>query len=318
MNEEKQENNPISSLHTLEGDLLASMKDENYGSNIVKIVTQGNNGKNTSEEKRSSNNGGSKAKIYIIIAVLVLIGIGAGLFYTVYLPAKKEASKNTTASSTDSSLPSNIATTTQRVQSKNIFEADIVMPMIISDGNKNDFIKKISEAQNELLKNLVGDKLNISFLLDANLDDLFNKLQYSGKENLLRSLSLDQAYNFGVYHVKGTEFEKYFLVKIEIFDLGFSGMLEWERTMPIDLERIFTYTNPTSSSTSTKATTTKNLTPKFVDKVIKNIDVRTYTDPEKGTQITYGFINRQYLLITSGENSFADILNKLLINNVLR
>lgn len=315
MNEDKNENNPMSSLHTLEGDLLASMKDENYGSNIVKIVTQGKGGQpglTSAEEESSSMN--PKTKKIILGSVASLLGIAGILYFTFNLPGKEDplAIQPGTA---NPNTPSPVASTTPKVQVKSIFEADIIIPMQISDGVKSDFIFKINEAERELLKNKIGDKLNISFVLDTNLFELFDKLQYSGPDSLARAISQDQAYNFGVYHVKGTEFEKYLLMKVSLFDLGFSGMLEWEKSLPIDLERIFTF-QPNSSSTV--ATMTAATQPKFVDKVIKNIDTRTYIDEVKGVRVTYGFINRQYLLITSGENAFVDIVNKLLINNILR
>lgn len=314
MNEDKKETNPLSSLHTLEGDLLASMKDENYGSNIVKIVTQGKNGKvgsASSEEVREPMSPNTKRLIFGSIATV--LGIGSILFYTLNLPTKEQDLALNTSTST-SANSQQTSSSTQKVQSRSIFEADIVIPLAIENSNKIEFISKINEAEAELLKNKVGEKINTSFLLDVNLEDFFNKIQYSGPESLLRSTSKDQAYNFGTYHVKGGQFEKYLLVKIDIFDLAFSGMLGWENNLPIDFERIFTI--PTSTSTIT--TTSASTSPKFADKVIKNIDTRTYIDNQKGIYITYGFINREYLLITSGESSFADILNKLLINKVLR
>lgn len=313
MNEDKPETNPLSSLHTLEGDLLASMKDENYGSNIVKIVTQGNKGgRPGTVSEAESTPIDPKIKKYILSGIATLFGIGSILFYTLNLPSKEDP---LAASATSTPISQNTeATSTGKVQSKGIFEADVVIPLEVSTGNKNDLITKINGAESELLKNKVGDKINTAFLPDVNLIDLFNTLQYSGQDSLLRSISADQAYNFGTYHVKGNEFEKYLLIKISIFDLAFSGMLAWENTLPLDLERIFTHATIGSSTSST----TISNSPKFTDKVIKNIDTRTYIDTVKGTQVTYGFINRQYLLITSGENSFTDILNKLLINNVLR
>lgn len=312
MNEDKKEINPLSSLHTLEGDLLASMKDENYGSNIVKIVTQGKNGKPGMVSREESAPINPKAKQYILGGVATLLGIGSILFYTLNLPTK-EGEQAITSTTTPLSVTEE-ASTTQKIQSKSIFEADVVIPLAIADGNKNDLIQKIQEAESELLKNKVGDKINTSFLPDVNLEDLFNKLQYSGPESLLRAISKDQSYNFGTYHVKGNEFEKYLLFKIDIFDQGFSSMLAWENTLPIDFERIYTFgVNASTTSSSTLA-----ISPKFTDKVVRNIDTRTFIDPKKGIRITYGFINRQYLLITSGEEAFGDILNKLLKNNILR
>lgn len=308
MDEEKNNTNKIKSLHTLEGDLLASMKDENYGSNIVKIVTQGKSAASgLSDTQDSISERNPNLKKYILASVSIVFGISAILFYTFNI-----SSKENKAEDNSNILNPNIplaATTTSEIQSRTIFEADVIVPIKISNGNKNDLIQTLQNTERELVAKKAANSLNITYLLDTDLENLFNKLQYSGPDSLIRSFSTDQAYNFGVYHVKESEFEKYLLIKIGIFDLGFSGMLGWEKTLPIDMERIFTYTTLSTSSTST---------PKFVDKIIKNIDTRTYIDPQKGVRITYGFINREYVLITSGETAFADIVNKLLVNNILR
>jgi hypothetical protein len=87
--------------------------------------------------------------------------------------------------------------------------------------------------------------------------------------------------------------------------------------MFVDLQNIFTYTAETETSTSSQ-TLTKEVTASkvFTDEVVKNIDTRWYVN--NNTKILYGFINKEYLLITSGEESFIDIVNKLTKNNILR
>ncbi len=327
MNEENkpQENKSdlTASLHTLEGDLLNSMKEENYSNNIVKIVTHdqtGLTGKVSTDSLASKFSDNPNYKKYLINTVALLFGVGSFAFYIMNLPESTKPAES-------EDVPKTVATTTlQAIQQETIFEADVVIPLEIANGTKLDLVRNVAVAEEGLLKNKIADKTNISFVSDANVETFFNKLQYSGPESLLRALSENQAYNFGVYHIKGPTFEKYILLKVSIFDLAFSGALEWERNMPIDLGALFTIpfvptiASTTASSTSkiVIATTSLPATPKFVDKVIKNIDTRTYTDTVKGTTVTYGFINREYLLITSGESSFADIVNILLVKRVLR
>ncbi len=56
----------------------------------------------------------------------------------------------------------------------------------------------------------------------------------------------------------------------------------------------------------------------FIDKIVKNTDTREYTDSISKSKILYGFINNKYLLITSGPNSFMDIKDSLINQNILR
>jgi hypothetical protein len=175
----------------------------------------------------------------------------------------------------------------------------------------------------------IANKINVGIKIDISLLDLFNTIRYSGPDSLLRSFSDDNQYDFGFYYTKTNSFENYILTKINIYDSAFSGMLEWENSIGIDLENIFIFKNITS--TTTLATSSNNIADnpaikienkenegKFVDKVIKNIDTRVYVDTKKNTKIVYGIVNKRYLLITSGEESFINILDKLIINSILR
>ena len=317
MNEDEQKNPIITdSLHTLEGDLLASMKDDNYSSNIVKIVTQGKNQNPVAIEKQggAGQGGITSMQKYITLAIVLLFGAVAMYFYVTNTPEDPSLVQTRDGGISTNTEDQPATNTVPIVQPKTIFEADIVIPLAIRNNNKAEFLQKITEAKQELVKNKVAAKTNISFILDTNLENLFNKIQYSGPESLLRSFSQDHAYNFGLYHAKDFHFETYLLVKVEQFDLAFSGMLEWERTISIDLENIYRI----DVGQNVISTSTTSSVPKFTDRVIKNIDARTYTDTQKGITITYGFINRKYLFITSGENSFTDIVNNLLVKNVLR
>lgn len=325
MSEDKKDININNSLHTLEGDLLASMKDENYESNIVKIIShdEKKTSGDTSEQKdtlskefRQTSGPGffsNPSNIYFLISVFFILVIGGGAYYFI-VTYKATTLTPATVSTTTNRV---VSTTTQSqtlIQSGGIFNAEIVLPIKITTYNKNQLIDRINQAKQELLNKKVKNRTNISLITDVSLTDFLNKIQFSGPESLIRSFPVEKTYSIGLYHTQNTEFENYFIAKIDIFDLAFSGMLEWESGLPIDLEKIYTYATLRPLGTSTEPTST----PYFTDKVIKNIDVRVYDDTTKGVRIIYGIVNKQYLLITSGEASFVDIVNKLLVNNVLR
>ena len=62
----------------------------------------------------------------------------------------------------------------------------------------------------------------------------------------------------------------------------------------------------------------KKNTEVFIDRILKNQDIREYINNENNTTIVYGFINNKYLIITSGESSFIDIRDRLLKQNIIR
>ena len=320
---------PIQSLHTLDGDILSSIKDENYASNIVKVVTQHTDakGKENDENKEDfMNPTGQKPAasfrinlnspyFYVVVSIIFLSVVGGAAYFAVTstiqqtLPSPAVATSTPAASST---LPANISIT-----QKNIFNAEVIVPVQLNALTKIQIISLLQDTKKSLLDNELKDNINVSLSTDVDLITFLNKIQYSGPETLVRSISSDKVYNFGVYHKKKDDFDTYLITKIDSFDLAFSGMLEWERTLPVDLSSIFTYMPEIVEQSTSTPQTVQNV-PRFVDKVVKNIDVRSYIDPVKGTQIMYGFVNKKYLVITSGEAAFADIINKLTVNNILR
>lgn len=328
---------PIQSLHTLDADLLASMKSENYASNIVKVVTHSNATKedattpalhtlkqikNTSSFKIDVNSKG----FYIGLSIFLTTIIGFSTYYIVNKTIQDILPKTPVATSVVATSTQTTSTTLTVPKGK-IFNAEVLVPIQVADLTRFQIIQTINTIKVDLLTNKVKANINIGLIPDIGLNDFFNKIQYSGPETLIRSFDASKIYSFGLYHTQKDQFQTYFITKIDIFDLAFSGMLDWEYAMPVDLANIYTTISSTASTTETltstttqqkitPTTTTKKVT--FTDKIIKNIDTRVYVDPVKGTQIIYGFINKEYLLITSGEEVFIDIVNKLTINNILR
>ncbi len=330
---------PIQSLHTLDADILSSMKDENYASNIVKVLTHNTEKKDTIEQDSNLVKNTQKKEsffsfiqtlnstyVYVGLSIFLFGTLGGVTYYVVKTSIENTVPKPdpvTVATSTkdtaSSTLPDNISIT-----QKNIFNAEVLVPIEIEKLTKPQIISLIRDTKKELVQKEIRNNINISLSTGISLQDLFNKIQYSGPDTLTRSLVSDKIYTVGLYHKAKGDFEMYILTKIDIFDLAFAGMLEWERFMPVDLYNLYSY-NSTVVTSSTVSTSSPTISKKeastngiFIDTVIKNIDVRTYIDPIKGTRIVYGFINKEYLLITSGESSFIDIVNKLTINNILR
>jgi hypothetical protein len=328
---------PIQSLHTLDADILASIKNENYASNIVKVVTHDTGGVSKKDGEEDADSIGlhtlkqaqdkvpfrfnfNSTYFYVGLSVFLLMVLGFSTYYVIHNtiqditpPADVATSTTQTALATTTSTSTNAA-----VRGKNtLINAEILIPIRISDLTKIQVIDLINKTKADLITKEIKNNINIGLTPDVSIENFFNKIQYSGPDTLVRSLNESKVYNFGLYHTKNNQFQAYILTKIDTFDLAFSGMLDWEQSMFIDFQNIFTYTPEKVSASSTQKTAQNPvITKRFTDTVIKNIDARIYTN--ENTKIIYGFINKEYILITSGEESFVDIVNKLTINNILR
>jgi hypothetical protein len=101
-------------------------------------------------------------------------------------------------------------------------------------------------------------------------------------------------------------------------------MLQWENTMPNDLKLYLGVIAPAAISTSTTAKTgtsteTVTISPQtytaargqFVDRIIKNKDVREYVSSDGHVLFLYSFINNSKLLIAGNEDALIEILARL-------
>jgi hypothetical protein len=335
MAEDKEFENKIPSIHTLESDLASAVRNEDYGKNIIKIVTDPSKNsllQSTPEEQGSV--GGvkkinmssvlTKKNILVsVIAIFILASAGV-IFYILYKAKNVEEDK---AKAEARMQQQAIATTTEGnspvVKNSNVLNPEILQAADFSKLSKGEIIAEISKIKQTLADKKIQPNNNIGINTNLTVGELFQKLRYSGDNSLIRSF--DDIYAFGLYSTKEGVFENYLLVKVNNFDLAFKSILDWEKYMPVDLKDVFIGNNEVKNiNTSETSTTTpekiyaKKDTGVFVDRVLKNYDIREYIKNSDNSHIIYGFINSKYLLITSGESSFIDIKDRLLKDNILR
>jgi hypothetical protein len=82
------------------------------------------------------------------------------------------------------------------------------------------------------------------------------------------------------------------------FQNAFAGMLSWESTMPSDLSAIFGIT-PAEWSSGT-----------FHDKLVKNKNVREFTDSSGSVLFLYSFIDNNTLVIAQNEAALTEIITR--------
>jgi hypothetical protein len=327
---EKDLEKKITSIHTLESDLASAVNDKDYGQKIVKIVTNPNKNFTLPENSNSGvplnfNNFFNKKTFFYLIGLILLIVIIfiAYIFYKANnLP---EEGLNLTETST-------VATSTLGpiINNDNIINSEIIQSSDFSQFNRIELISEVNKIRQVLIDKKINPENNISISTNITNIQFFEKIRYSAGGDLLRSFKTN--YTFGLYSLKDNKFDTYLLIEIDNFDLAFKSILGWERYMGVDLKDIFignnilTKTVQETSSTTTATSTNQNEvityakqnTVGFVDRILKNQDIREYVKNEDNLNIIYGFINNKYLLITSGETSFIDIRDRLLKENIVR
>ncbi len=172
--------------------------------------------------------------------------------------------------------------------------------------------KNKDALQTEILSQQKSFNSPINSVLFINFVDTFNKADDVSSlislifPNIPSSLARSFAgnYMFGIYAYDVNA--PFIILNTNDYALSYSGMLKWENSIPYDLGKIFNIT-PNASTTL-----------KFIDKSIKNYDMRVLTDDARNTLLVYSFINRNTLVITKNENIFSAIVAKYEISKQTR
>ena len=116
--------------------------------------------------------------------------------------------------------------------------------------------------------------------------------------NLIRTMEDD--FLFGLHGE--SQNEPILIFKVEDFDTAFAGMLDWEFTMSESLSPVFG-TVPSKE---------------FEDVILRNKDTRMLRDSGGNPAIIYAFPNAETILITTNEDTFFEIFERLTASNATR
>ncbi len=170
----------------------------------------------------------------------------------------------------------------------------------------------------------------------AETDVILKRLAPNAPSILSRSLATSTV--LGIY--SGDVAEPFIVLKTSSYEGAFSGMLGWEDFMSDDLYTFMGITPPSQSDvpqtttadqadalpvvigTSTEATTTpkkievvstgpsRDIT-KFIDRTIKNKDMRVIEDNTGKIHFLYGFANPSTIIITTSPETFFEVSSRL-------
>ena len=118
---------------------------------------------------------------------------------------------------------------------------------------------------------------------------------------LLRSF--ENKYMLGIYSY-GTN-EPFIILTTNDFATTYSGMLQWEKNIILDIGPIFGINNTASTTV-------------FSDEAVQNKDLRVLKNTSGKTVLLYSFIDKNTLVITSHENILTSVVGKYIISKQTR
>lgn len=317
----------IRPIRTLEDDIAEAVR-EGKGSILgVALAEQKRKDGSTQYilEKKSSN-------IYMVLGtifILASVGLGGYFLYQRYTVAKEFVGSTQGLSYIHPFL-----------QSDKTDQIDL-SEILPKNGITKSFLYSIggSDLSSNTLR-IILPVLSGSTPTLATLKDILPRLAPNMPDSLKRTLGAD--YAFGIY--SGDIAAPFIVLKTNSYENAFAGMLSWENYIPDDL---FTFmgiipsTNSapivvkpprtvaveiSTSSSTTTSTTTPAVTEvpvintpapddiditKFVDRTIKNKDVRVLQDRNGKIFFIYGFSDSRTIIITTSPESYFEIIDKL-------
>ncbi len=289
MNNEEPQKLVQKPLRTYEGDIAEALSHKQGGSMASIAIAEA---KRNQEQSRVQENADSKTISnplkghvkQIIFLILSIILIGGGVYGAYYL-----YNKCVLATPTPTLQPLTTASLipADKQDSLNL-DASFSYPVnqIYSKLNANQL--PAGKIYQLILNDTKGRVTGSSFLkgLNENIPDV-----------LLRSLT--DVWMLGTYTEDSGQKSTFIALTTDFFQNAFSGMLQWENSMPDDLSGILKY--PRDFGTSGK----------FVDRQIKNRDVREFVDGNGTIRFLYTFIDKNILMITTSETALSAIIERI-------
>ncbi len=294
MKEENTQNNKdekLESLETYMSDIADVVRDEKMS--VVKIAS--------AEQKRrergdyykkgieTSNN-----KIIFIVGGVVLIIIGIFVSYKLSNRAKinNQPTQIVKTVEVPISFDSNVSINTNN--SINGIALSKQIEPILKKVNSPSSISKVS-----LSKTVEGIKEPLS------LKEFLSILNLSAPKSLIRSFT--DNYMLGVYTPENVNLNNnlFLIIKIKDYNLAYSGMLKWEKTMAKDLFNIFNI-NISGGNSSI-------FNEPFKDIIIKNKDARILYNSMGIDKLYYLFADSNTLIISTSQDAVKEIISRLLV-----
>lgn len=292
-------NVPKSLVRTYKGDLESAINKNHVTSiNIAIAENEKLHSQIQMEQKadltaEEQPNKSSTSKIAIFISIFLVIAGVAGVYITYSV---KSTEQNQVA--TVQELPFLI--TTEKKEELNI-----------DNTNKNNVTNilssKINEAQispNSLFNVYLTTGTSSKRLVNSG--EFISLVRLHIPDQVRRTLLPD--FIVGTYNLDRNL--PFVIFKTSSYENTYAGMISWERDMEKDFKILFKlpgYDYNGGIIAEITATTTKQ----FEDGILTNKDVRRIKDENGNTLLIYGIVDRETIIITTTDNAFKELVNRL-------
>lgn len=316
----------LRNIRTYESDVADVLAKRNTSSVTIALAesrkNQGNESFGDIEEQ-------SQTKKKILIVIISILLAGGGIFGAYYLysisPLAPAPTISNTPQGTNSLIP---------IDSQSVIEVSATSnPADIKNSIKNEF------ARNQAPQTIRELALVTSVAITSGDDAGKKKLVRIPTQTMISSLginmpdllyrSLESNWMLGIYADADGQKSIFVILTNNFFQNTFAGMLQWENIMADDLKEYLVTSGvngianaPTiassTASTTPEADQKEQYVPKyttirgqFVDKIIKNKDLREFISGDGELVFLYSFLDNKRLIFTSREDLVTEIMSRL-------
>ncbi|TAK57547.1 hypothetical protein EPO17_01705 [Patescibacteria group bacterium] len=281
----------IKHIRTFESDANEALQSQN--ASLIKIAVAENDRRQETPVVSEVERGGIGKKIAITLVSIAFIAGGVGAIYYIYTHSQK-APTPTTSQTLSSIIPYQKA---KEINSTGLTKEALVEKL-------NQEIKTSTVAIGSIEYFYITTTGNTGKQM-LSTEGLFSTLGLTAPNEFVRSL--DPQYMFGV--LGQTVNSPFLILKSTLYQSGFAGMLNWEKTIADDLQGLLTddagAENTAPSRTSDDLLQTEL---KFSDIIIQNRDVRVLKDRYGITRIAYSFVDNNTIVIAPNEKTLSGII----------
>jgi len=226
----------------------------------------------------------------LLLAILSLILVAGGIFGGYYLYGQSPLAAPTPQPAARE-IPSSIV----KAESQTTITIDGLSANAIASKVRAEMSKPQTPSS---IKEIALAETQNGELVRASPSDVLNAMGIAPPDMITRTLQ--PQWMLGIYADASGEKSAFMLVETDFFQNAFAGMLQWEATMPFDLQP-YLYAQATSTV----------LNGRFEDRIVKNADVREFTAADGQTPFLYSFIDNSKLIVAGNESALSEIQSRL-------
>ncbi len=286
---------PVESLHTMKTDLQRTVRDRKIS--VVRAAAMEQD--RAAEEKHAlpgieaPRTRGTGKTMLLIVATLVLLGLGGAALYVTYTITQGTPPAQTPVPSTSIIFAEHQYAFPLTGESPDALKQ--ALGGLLTQGGSVGTITQIVPT--------VITTGNTQGQRPATLTEFFQALGVAPPADLVRALS--DNFFFGIHSADTPA--PVFIIPVISYDRAFADMLQWEGTIDSDLSPLFKGVPAVTASPSGGVPVARQ----FKDLVMQNYDVRALEDDSGTIVLYYSFPTPSLLIIAASPYTFPEVLSRL-------